>query len=174
VPFEIHIVARERPPGRKSTYPLWQNKIILFSKPLPTGSTAPPFLLPDENGDVFALNLNRNHYVVLVFYPADDTRICTRQLCELRDNWERVRAKGGFVVGINPAGAPSHEAFKKKHGYPFPLLVDSGRRVARLYQCSGLVVKRTVYVVGKDGKILFARRGKPSVDEILAAIPDAA
>ncbi len=140
---------------------------------MPVGATAPPFILPDENGDVFILNQNRTRYVVLVFYPGDDTAICTTQLCDLRDNWERVTARGATVVGINPGDAESHGKFKTKHSYPFPLLVDSGKRVAKSYNAGGLITRRTVYVVGKDGKIIFSRRGKPSVDEILAAIPKA-
>lgn len=147
--------------------------MALFQDPLPVGSAAPPFILPDENGDVFVLNLNRNKYVVLVFYPGDDTSICTAQLCEMRDNWERLKSRHAIVLGINPAEAGSHQAFKKKHSYPFPLLVDAGKRVARLYHAGGLVVKRTVYVIGRDGKILLAKRGKPSVDEVLAVIPAA-
>jgi len=143
----------------------------LFKDPLPIGTDAPPFILPDENGDVFVLNQNRNKYVVLVFYPADDTPVCTSQLCELRDNWERLAARGVIAVGINAADAASHDAFKKKHNYPFPLLVDSGKRVAKLYHAGGLLARRTVYVVGKDGKLLLGKRGKPSVDEILAVIP---
>jgi peroxiredoxin Q/BCP len=146
----------------------------LFQKPLAVGAPAPPFLLPDENGQVFILNLHRNKHVILVFYPMDDTPGCTAQLCALRDDWERVRERGGFVVGVNPGNAESHRAFKKKHGYPFPILVDHGQRVARLYQCGGIAVKRTVYVIDREGKIVFAKRGAPSVDEILAALPAAA
>ena len=148
--------------------------MALFKEPLPTGSDAPPFILPDENGDVFVLNQNRSRYVVLVFYPSDDTSVCTAQLCELRDNWERLKSRDAIALGINSGDAASHERFKKKHSYPFPLLVDSGKRVAGLYNAGGLLTRRTVYVVGKDGKIIFAKRGKPSVDEILAAIPEAA
>jgi thioredoxin-dependent peroxiredoxin len=143
----------------------------LFQGPLAVGSPAPPFILPDENGDVFVLNQNRSRYVVLIFYPGDDTSVCTTQLCELRDNWERLNGRGAIAVGINPADAASHGNFKKKHGYPFPLLVDSGKRVAKVYNSGGLITRRTVYVVGKDGKILFAQRGKPPVDAILGAIP---
>jgi thioredoxin-dependent peroxiredoxin len=142
-----------------------------FKNPLAVGTPAPPFVLPDENGDVFVLNQNRNKYVVLVFYPGDDTPVCTGQLCDLRDNWERLRSRGAIAVGLNSGDAGSHGAFKKKHNYPFPLLVDSGKRVASLYNSGGLLTRRTVYVIGKDGKILFSQRGKPSVDEILASIP---
>jgi thioredoxin-dependent peroxiredoxin len=143
----------------------------IFSKPLPAGTPAPPFILPDEKGEVFVLNLNRNKNILLVFYPADDTPGCTKQLCNLRDDLERLKQKNVFVVGVNPGSADSHQAFKKKYSYPFPLLVDSGRRVAKLYKASGIVVKRTVYLIGRDGKIKFSRRGDPSVDEILAAVP---
>jgi peroxiredoxin Q/BCP len=142
-----------------------------FIKPLAVGTPAPPFLLPDQDGDVFVLNLHRNKYVVLIFYPADDTPVCTSQLCEVRDNWERLRAKGAHVMGINGGNAESHKGFRAKHQLTMPLLVDAGQRVARLYHAGGAVIRRTVYVIGKDGKILFAKRGKPSVEEILAAIP---
>ncbi len=145
-----------------------------FADLLPVGSGAPAFLLPDQQGDVFVLNLNRNKNIVLVFYPADNTPVCTAQLCEMRDNWQKVRDKGALIVGINPGAADSHGGFRKKHDLPFPLLVDNGKRVAKMYHCDGIVVRRTVYVVGRDGKILFAKRGKPAVDEILAAIPEAA
>lgn len=142
-----------------------------LQKPLAVGTPAPPFIAPDEEGSVFVLNLNRNRYVILVFYPGDDTAICTKQLCEMRDGWDKIRDKGGLVVGINPGDAGSHKAFKTKHNYPFPLLVDNAKRVAKLYNCGGAIVNRTVYVVGRDGNILYAKRGKPSLDEILAAIP---
>ena len=140
-----------------------------FESPLPLGSEAPPFLLPDEDGAVFALNLNRNKTVVLVFYPGDDTTICTKQLCAIQDNWARLKDHNVLAVGINPGNAASHKRFKSKFGYQFPLLVDAGKRVARLYHCAGPIVRRTVYVIGRDGKIKFAQRGNPSVDEILAA-----
>ena len=74
------------------------------------------------------------------------------------------------VFGVNPQSADSHAGFRQKQKLPFPLLVDKGQRVAQLYQANGLVVKRTVYLIGKDGKIRFARRGMPSPDEVLAAM----
>ena len=141
----------------------------LFENPLPVGSDAPPFLLPDEDGSIFALNLNRNKIVVMVFYPGDDTMVCTKQLCALNDNLARLKEHNLFPVAINPGNAQSHKKFKTKFNYGFPLLVDAGKRVARMYHCAGPIVKRTVYVIGRDGKIKFAQRGNPSVDEIVAA-----
>jgi peroxiredoxin Q/BCP len=128
---------------------------------LAVGTDAPPFLLPDENGQIFALNLNRNKMVVLIFYPADDTMVCTQQLCAMQDNLARLKDHNILPVGINPGAAESHRKFKAKHGYEFPLLVDAGKRVAKLYKCAGPVVRRTVYLVGRDGKIKFAQRGNP-------------
>ena len=143
---------------------------MLFSKPLATGVAAPPFICPDEEGHVFILNQQRGKNVVLVFYPADDTPVCTAQLCELRDAWERLEAHDVIVFGINPAHADKHKQFKDKHKFPFPLLVDNAQRVAALYRCKGLVVKRTVYLIDKEGIIRYSKRGKPSVDEILGVL----
>jgi peroxiredoxin Q/BCP len=141
----------------------------LFSNPLPVGSPAPPFILPDQDGNVFILNQQRGKNVVLVFYPGDDTPVCRRQLCEFRDSWETVKARGSVVYGVNPQSSDSHSKFRGKYNLPFPLLVDNSQRVAKLYKAGGLVVRRTVYLIGKDGTIRFARRGKPSPEEVLAA-----
>ena len=142
----------------------------LFSNALKPGTPAPPFICRDEQGSVFVLNQQRGKNVVLIFYPGDDTPVCTRQLCEFRDNWERLKTHNTTVYGVNPSGAERHAAFRKKHEFPFPLLVDDSQRVAKLYNASGLIVKRTVYVIDKDGVIRFAKRGKPPVDEIVAAL----
>ena len=141
-----------------------------FSSPLPVGSVAPPFMAPDQDGTVFILNQHRNKYVVLVFYPGDETPLCTKQLCEFRDRWDAIREAGAYVVGLNPSKDSSHTAFKEKHKLPFPLLVDHAKRVATMYNCNGPIVRRTVYVIDRDGRIAYGRRGKPSVDEILAVI----
>jgi peroxiredoxin Q/BCP len=141
-----------------------------FSSPLPVGSVAPPFMAPDQDGTVFILNQHRNKHVVLVFYPGDDTPICTKQLCELRDNYGALREAGAYVAGVNPAKDASHSAFKEKHKLPFPLLVDHGKRVATMYNCNGPLVRRTVYVIDRDGKIAYAKRGNPTVEEILTVM----
>ena len=141
----------------------------LFSDPLPVGATAPDFSLPDDSGRLVALSALRGKPVALVFYPGDDTPTCTKQLCEFRDSWNEAKKRGVAVYGINPWSAQSHAGFRKKHKLPFPLLVDEGRKVAALYHADGLVVKRTVYLIGPDGEIRFAKRGKPSPEEVLAA-----
>jgi peroxiredoxin Q/BCP len=140
----------------------------LFSDPLVVGQTAPDFTLPDQDGNQVALSALRGQNVVLVFYPADETTVCRQQLCEFRDAWPAAVAKNAMVFGVNPQGAESHAKFRNRRGFPFPLLVDAGRKVAKLYNAGGLVVKRTVYLIGPDGVIRYARRGKPLPDEVLA------
>jgi len=140
----------------------------LFSEPLRAGDDAPDFSLPDQDGNTISLAQLRGKNVVLVFYPADETTICTKQLCEFRDSWSDAEAKDTIVLGVNPAGAQKHSAFRAHHRLPFPLLVDKGQQVASRYNASGLIVKRTVYLIGKSGKIRYARRGKPLPEEVLA------
>ena len=143
----------------------------LFSEPLPPGTDAPDFTLSDQKGAQVSLAQYRgNKNVVLVFYPGDNTTICTKQLCEFRDEWALVEAKDAVVLGINPQNRASHLKFAEQQKYPFPLLVDEGKQVASLYRASGLIVKRTVYLIGKDGKIHYSQRGKPEPRVVLAAI----
>ena len=141
----------------------------LFSDPLPVGADAPEFSAADDSGRNVTLSALRGKYVVLVFYPGDDTMICTKQLCEFRDRWDQAKMRNTVVYGVNPQSPDSHKKFRDKYKFQFPLLVDSGQKVARLYHANGLVVKRTVYLIGPDGTIFFARRGKPNPSEVLAA-----
>jgi thioredoxin-dependent peroxiredoxin len=141
----------------------------LFSDPLPTGSQAPDFTARDEHGGNVTLSGLRGRNVVLVFYPGDDTTVCTTQLCEFRDRWSDAQKHNTLVFGVNPAGAQSHEKFRSKYGLPFPILVDEGRRIASLYHCTGWVIRRTVYLIGPDGSICYSVRGKPHVEEVLRA-----
>jgi peroxiredoxin Q/BCP len=141
----------------------------LLGKPLEVGSIAPDFSTADQDGNPVELAKLRGKNVVLVFYPADDTTVCTQQLCEFRDTWASVQSANAVVFGVNPAGGAKHDRFKKKYRLPFPLLVDEGQGIAKLYNAGGLVPRRTVYLIGPDGKIRFAQRGKPEPSQVLAA-----
>ena len=141
----------------------------LFSDPLPVGTSAPDFTLPDDSGGTVRLSAMRGRNVVLVFYPGDDTPVCRQQLCEIRDRWTDARQRNVEVFGVNPWGVASHLRFREKFHFPFPLLSDEGQKVAALYHASGLFIKRTVYLIGPDGAIRYARRGKPAPEEVLAA-----
>ena len=141
----------------------------LFSDPLPVGTTAPDWTLRDQDGEAVSLASLRGKNVVLVFYPRDETPTCRAQLCEFRDAWEQATARNTVVFGINPQDASSHTGFRENNRLPFPLLVDEGGKVCSAYNARGLMTKRTVYLIGPDGTIRYARRGKPPVAEVLAA-----
>ena len=141
----------------------------LFSNPLPVGSLAPDFTLTDDTGQSVTLSDLRGRNVVLIFYPGDETYVCTKQLCALRDHWPELEARNAVAFGVNPADQARHARFRSHHNFPFPLLVDRGRQVARLYHASGLIIKRSVYLIGPDGVILYGARGNPSPAEVLKA-----
>jgi thioredoxin-dependent peroxiredoxin len=137
--------------------------------PLAVGSKAPDFTLLTESGKKVKLSALQGKNVVLVFYLGDDTMICRKQLCEFRDAWPEIHDLNVVVFGVNPLSAESHREFRERHEFPFPLLVDAGQQVAALYNCDGGMVNRTVYLIGSDGVIRYARRGMPQPQEVLAA-----
>jgi peroxiredoxin Q/BCP len=137
------------------------------------GSVAPDFSLVTEKGDTVHLaDLQGKKTVVLIFYPGDQTPGCTKQLCAIRDDYSQFEKKNAIVYGVNPAGKESHQKFIDKQHYQFSLLIDEGQKVAKLYGAKGLMVKRTVVVIDKEGKIAYYKQGMPPNSEILAAIKD--
>jgi peroxiredoxin Q/BCP len=139
----------------------------LFTEPLALGTEAPDFELPDHNGNIVRLRDLRGKNVILVFYPADETPTCTKQLCEMRDSWPDISSRNTVVFGINGQSAERHAKFVANRNFPFPLLADKGQSVGEKYHTKGLIVKRTVYLIGPDGKIRFAQRGVPSPELVL-------
>lgn len=139
---------------------------------LSVGDAAPNFTLPNSNGVEVSLKQSlENHAVILVFYPKDNSPICTIQLGEFRDSYADLGKKGAMVFAINPADSASHNKFIDKHHLPFPLLMDEGVKVAKLYGTAGKNSnKRSVYVIGQDGKILFVQKGKPPVEDVLSVL----
>jgi len=144
---------------------------------LQLGTFAPDFTLPDEQGAMVTLSSFRGkNPVVLIFYPGDETPVCTAQLCGIRDSYEEYRATGAVVFGINPGIASNHKRFVQRHSFQFQLLVDSDRSVAQKYESVLIsfgpfgLINRTVYVIGIDGTIVFAQPGNPSSATILKSI----
>lgn len=141
----------------------------IFSKPLPVGARAPDFTLVDEQGRPVTLSHLRGESVMLIFYPGDETPVCRKQLCVVRDHSDLLAQRGVRVFGINPQSAASHKKFSDHHHFGFPLLVDRNQGVARLYNARWLTTIRTVYLIDPEGIIRFAQRGKPSPEEVLRA-----
>ncbi|MEJ7721173.1 MAG: peroxiredoxin [Ilumatobacteraceae bacterium] len=101
------------------------------------GDRAPDFELPGTSGERHSLSQFAGRPVVLVFYPGDDTPVCTRQLTSYNDGLGRFDGLGATVLGISPQDIDSHERFAAKHGFSFPLLADTDKSVASLYGTLG-------------------------------------
>lgn len=139
------------------------------------GNLAPDFDLPDGDGNRWKLSSFKGKPVVLLFYPADETPTCTRQLCSVRDNWERYMAAGAEVVGINGDSVGKHQKFAANHKLPLRLLADEEGSVLRSYEMNSFLgVKRGVIVIDKEGLIRYRRTlfplFRPTDDEIINAI----
>src|ERR1700752_4393334 len=107
------------------------------------GSQAPDFTLKDGDGNDWRLSDQRGRVVVLLFYPGDETPVCTRQMCSVRDRWEDYRATGAEVVGISKDSSESHRAFAEHHDLPLRLLSDADGKVSALYGAKSLIPGRT-------------------------------
>src|SRR5438034_5203226 len=143
---------------------------------LEIGQAAPDFDLEDENGARVQLaDLRGKSSVVLMFYPADNTPGCTKQLCTARDDYDKYEAAGVEVFGVNPGSAATHRKFSERHGFKTPLLLDEGGKVSRAYDALMPIpiiniVNRTVVGIDRDGIVRFYERGMPSTSTILSAM----
>ena len=146
---------------------------------LQVSDMAPPFELPDDQGGTFKLEDQKGQKVLLVFYPGDNTPVCTAQLCEYRDGIEAFEGLGVKVVGISHNGEESHKKFRAKHNLPFTLLTDADHAVAKQYDSKGLLgTKRSVYLVDEEGVIRYRhvesvaifRRSKDELLEVIASL----
>jgi len=134
--------------------------------------------LQDGDGATWRLSDNRGKVVVLLFYPGDETPICTRQMCSVRDRWEDYSATGAEVVGISTNTIESHKAFADHHELPLRLLADVDRKIADLYGANSMIpgkVARSVFVIDPSGVIRYRDVRplglfKPKDDDIIAAI----
>jgi peroxiredoxin Q/BCP len=124
------------------------------------GDKAPGFTLPGTGGKDYSLADYAGQPVVLVFYPGDDTPVCTRQLNSYNDDMSEFQGVGAQVLGISSQDVASHEQFSAKHGFSFPLLADVDKRVAGQYGTLGPLgfPRRSVFVIGTDGVIRYAHR----------------
>jgi len=121
---------------------------------LKAGDKAPDFSLEDHAGNKITLDsLLGKGPLLLYFYPADFTPGCTKEACEIRDMHEDISDVGIQVVGVSPQDGDSHEAFRKQHKLPFPLLADPGKSAVKAYDVDGplgLGVRRATYLIGTD------------------------
>lgn len=122
------------------------------------GMRAPEFKLPDADGKMRSLSDWQGKWLILYFYPKDDTPGCTREACQFRDDIQQIRALGAEVVGISVDTVASHAQFAQKHRLSFPILADSNGQVADAYGALfNLVVfqaaKRMTFVIDPQGVV---------------------
>ncbi len=123
---------------------------------LEVNDKAPQFVLEDDSGTAFSLAEQAGKKVLLVFYPGDDTPVCTKQLCDYRDGIEAFEGLGVEVVGISGDDGVSHRRFREKYELPFTLLSDPGLKVAAKYDSKGVLgMKRSVFLVDERGIIRY-------------------
>jgi peroxiredoxin Q/BCP len=142
------------------------------------GESAPDFTLKDGEGRDWRLSDRRGRVVVLLFYPGDETPVCTRQMCSVRDRWEDYAATGAEVVGVSTDSVESHRKFAEHHSLPLRLLSDPDRRVAEMFGARSWLpgrAARSVVVIDAAGRVRHNRAQalslfRPKDDEVLAAI----
>ncbi len=145
---------------------------------LAVNEPAPDFTLKDGNGAEWHLSDHRGKVVVLLFYPGDETPVCTRQMCSVRDRWEDYCETGAEVVGISSDSVESHRKFAEHHDLPLRLLSDFDREVAKKYGAISLIpgrVARSVFVIDAKGILRYSDVRpiglfKPKDDATIAAI----
>jgi peroxiredoxin Q/BCP len=142
------------------------------------GDPAPDFELPGTEGP-FRLSEHRGERVVLLFYPGDNTPVCTRQFCSYRDRAEDVDTLDAVVVGISAQDLDSHREFTSKHGLNVPLLADVDGAVAKAYGAYAPVIgtRRAVVIVDEQGIVRHRHDhvlglDYQSVDELRAALAE--
>ncbi|HWP43327.1 MAG TPA: peroxiredoxin family protein [Blastocatellia bacterium] len=143
------------------------------------GQIAPDFALKDEKGETWRLSDHRGKVVALVFYPKDETPVCTKQMCSMRDRWKDYLATGAEVVAISVGSVESHRKFAEHYDLPQRLLADERGEVTRLYDVKSLLggSQRAVIIIDPTGIVHYRKSVlpifRPSDDRLLEAIRNA-
>ncbi len=136
----------------------WWTNFARAGGTLKANQPAPPFSLPDQDGKMHNLADYRGKWVVLYFYPKDDTPGCTQEACAFRDDLHELTALGADVLGISVDDSKSHHEFAKKYHLPFALLADVGGAVAAKYGALSnmgfmKIAKRYTFLIDPQGQI---------------------
>lgn len=120
------------------------------------------FSLPDQNGKIHKLSDYKGHWVVLYFYPKDDTPGCTKEACNFRDSYRQLTKLGVQILGVSKDSVKSHKKFAEKYDLNFPILSDETKEVIKKYKAWGVKkfmgrefegILRTTYLINPQGKI---------------------
>lgn len=140
---------------------------------LQEGDRAPNFKGVTQEGKTISLADYKGKKLVLYFYPKDHTSGCTKQACNLRDNYGSLQQKGYAIVGVSNDTVDSHKRFNEKNKLPFPLIADTDAKIADAYGTSRLLwfPRRTTFIINKQGyieKIIRSVDTSNHADEIIA------
>jgi len=162
---------------------LWVGALMFFmgaanAEEPSVGNMAPGFALTDQQGQTHQLLDYHGQWLVLYFYPKDDTPGCTKEACSLRDEFAAFRQLDVAVLGVSLDDTDSHEAFARKYRLPFPLLSDVDGKVAKAYGSLGgfgpvRYAKRHTFIIDPDGRIARVWRKVSPADhsrELLEAL----
>ncbi len=129
---------------------------------LKAGNAAPAFEALDQSGDPVRLADLRGSWVVLYFYPKDETTGCTAEACTFRDEMADFMELGAKVVGVSTQGVDSHRSFADHHSLNFSLVADEDKVVSRMYETVGIlgVNRRVTYLIDPQGKIASVYRSE--------------
>ncbi len=124
------------------------------------GDLAPDFTLTQTDGTQFHLaEACKKSPVVMVFYPGDFTPVCTKQLCEYQENFEKFKNWNVQLIGLSKDSTEKHRSFSRKYGFSFPLATDTKNKVAKDYGCTSSylfgLVSRAICIVSKDQKLIY-------------------
>lgn len=151
----------------------------MFSTPiLQVGDTAPELKLKDQNGNlVFLRDFAGKKWVVLYFYPKDDTPGCTKEACSFRDESHRLERFNVQVLGVSVDNRESHQAFARKLKLSFPLLADPDRKVTKTYGALAFyrLAKRMTFIIDPEGtirKVFSQVNPKTHVEEVVTALEE--
>lgn len=115
---------------------------------------APDFSLPDQDGKFHSLSDYKGKWLVVYFYPKDDTPGCTKEACSFRDNLEEFQKRGVAIVGISKDSVESHKKFSEKFHLPFPILADPQHRTIEAYGAWEKGTLRNTYLINPEGEIV--------------------
>lgn len=144
------------------------------------GDLAPEFELKDNHDQTWRLADQRGKVVAMIFYPRDETPVCTKQMCSMRDRWTDYESTGAEVIAISVGSVAAHKKFAEHHDLPQRLLADERGEVTRLFEMKSMLggSQRAVIVIDPQGIIRYRKSVipvfRPSDDEVIAAIRDAA
>jgi len=145
---------------------------------------APAFILPDQDGKKHKLSDYLGKWVLLYFYPKDNTPGCTREACAIRDAWGLYKKEGAVVLGVSKDSLESHVRFREKHDLPFTLLSDQDHKMMEKYNAWGEKkfmgktyqgIHRISYLIDPKGKIAKTYpKVKPPIhaEEVLSDIKE--